>query len=47
MNCLYKIFCSYIINKVFTFYHWRIMLSDTDNSNSTIVTTLTAEKCLS
>ena len=45
MNCIYKKYCIYIVRKTFTFHHLKNRLSDTDDSNSTIVTTVIVEKC--
>ena len=36
MNCIFIMYCIYIVNKTFFFHHWKYRLSDTDNSNSTI-----------
>ena len=36
--------CAYMANKTFSFPRWKNSLSDTDNSNSTIVTIVTVEK---
>ena len=45
MNCTYKIYCIYIVNKAF--HHSKNKLSYTDNSNSTIVALVIVEKCVS
>ena len=37
-------YCAYMANKTFSFPRWKNSLSDTDNSNSTIVTTVTVYK---
>ena len=45
MNYICKIYYICIVNKAHAFHYWENKFSDTDNINSTLVTTVIVEKC--